>query len=392
MTNEAKIASYFIRNALGTLNETEKEELEAWKQSSEANQQLFEQYNSAEQIALEFRNRTERNKRISGQLEQFVQEQPSAPARGRIHFMHKWKWIAASVVFVLGIGVYVLLENRNDPQQPLPPVSAAQIQPGRDGAVLTLADGNQLSLDSVQNGIIALQDGVTAKVVNGALVYEGNGNSILYNTMTTPKGRQYQLTLPDGTKVWLNAASSIKYPTVFDGNERSVQISGEAYFEVVKNMSRPFRVVVSDRMYIDVLGTSFNVSAYRNETKIYTTLIDGAVRVTASHQENGTVLKPAQQAVWADGSPITVNSHVDTEKVMAWKNGLFNFEGASLEDVMKQIERWYDIEVVYEKGIPDIRFWGKITRDVPLSGMLVALEKTKVRFRLEENRRLVVLP
>ncbi len=130
MTNEAKIASYFIRNALGTLNETEKEELEAWKQSSEANQQLFEQYNSAEQIALEFRNRTERNKRISGQLEQFVQEQPSAPARGRIHFMHKWKWIAASVVFVLGIGAYLLLENRNDPQQPLPPVSAARIQPG----------------------------------------------------------------------------------------------------------------------------------------------------------------------------------------------------------------------------------------------------------------------
>ncbi|WP_127128157.1 FecR family protein [Pseudoflavitalea rhizosphaerae] len=391
MTNEATIASYIIRDLLGILTETEKQELEAWRQSSEANQVLYDQFSSAEQIALEFRNRNERNKRISGQLEQFMQEQKTI-STGRVHIMQKWKWIAASVILVLGIGAYLLMQNRNDTKDPVAKFNAAQIQPGRDGAVLTLADGSQLLLDSVQNGIVALQDGVTAKVVNGALVYEGNGNGILYNTMSTPKGRQYQLTLPDGTKVWLNAASSIKYPTAFTGRERNVQISGEAYFEVAKKSSQPFRVVVDNGMKIDVLGTSFNVNAYQDDNKSYTTLIDGAVRVTAAQIGSSTILKPAQQAVQADGSSLSVSSNVDVEKVMAWKNGVFNFENASLEYVMKEIERWYDIDVVYKNGIPDIKFWGKITKDVPLSGMLIALERTKVHFELENNRTLVVLP
>jgi transmembrane sensor len=391
MTNESKIAAYIIRNALGTLSEAEKAELEAWKTSSIVNQQLFEQYSQAEQILTEFNHRTARNQRISRQLEQFVQDHRATSSP--VHFMQKWKWVAAaSVVFIIGITTFFLFDNKKDPVQSASNITAEQIQPGKDGAILTLADGSQLSMDSIQNGIIALQDGVTARVVNGVLIYEGNGKKIQYNTMSTPKGRQYQLLLPDGTKVWLNAASSIKYPTVFSGKERNVQISGEAYFEVAKNVYQPFRVMVNDRMTIDVLGTSFNVQAYRNETTYYTTLIDGAVRVSADQPGNSTVLKPAQQALLAGEGAIAVSGNVDTEKVMAWKNGLFNFEGASLDEVMKQIERWYDIDVVYEKGIPDIKFWGKITKDVPLSGMLIALEKTKVHFKLENNRTLVVLP
>jgi ferric-dicitrate binding protein FerR (iron transport regulator) len=392
MSNESTIASYIIRNVLGTLTETEKQELEAWRQSSSANQQLYEQYSRVEQIAQEFRKRNERNQRVGGQLEQFIQEQKTTPSTGRIRRMNKWKWIAASVILVLGAGAYLLQENRNDPQQTVASVNAAQILPGRDGAILTLADGRQLSLDSVRNAVVALQDGVTAKVVDGVLVYEGKGNKMQYNTMSTPKGRQYHLTLPDGTKVWLNAASSIKYPTVFSGNERSVQVSGEAYFEVAKNSSQPFRVAVDNGMKIDVLGTSFNVNAYEDDDNSYTTLIDGAVRVTAAEAGNSMILKPAQQAVQAPSSVLSVNSNVDVEKVIAWKNGVFNFENASLADVMKEIERWYDIDVVYKNGIPDIKFWGKITKDVSLSGILIALEKTKVHFKLENNRTLVVLP
>ncbi|MBO9635080.1 MAG: FecR domain-containing protein [Chitinophagaceae bacterium] len=391
MSNEATIASWILRNALGTLNETEKQELEAWRQSSDANRLLYEQYSNAAQIAQEFRLRTERNKRISRHLEAFV-HQPTT-TRGRIHFMQKWKWIAASVVFVMGTGAYFLMENRKDPPSAPASVKAEQIQPGRDGAILTLADGSRLLLDSVQNGIVALQDGVMAKVVNGALVYEGNGNKMQYNTMSTPRGRQYQLTLPDGTKVWLNAASSVKYPTVFIGGERHVQVSGEAYFEVARNSSQPFRVTVSNGMKIDVLGTSFNVNAYQDDDNSYATLIDGAVRVTAAPSGNSTILKPAQQAaVLTTGSVLTVNSKVDMEKVLAWKNGIFNFENVSLEYVMKEIERWYDIKVVYKNGIPDIKFWGKITKDVPLSGILIALEKTRVHFNLENDSTLVVLP
>lgn len=392
MTNEATIADYILRNVLGTLTETEKQELEAWRRSSAANQQLYEQYSSAEQIVHEFRERTKRNKRISANLEQFIQEQNSSPVMGRIRFMNKWKWIAASVVLVLGISTYFLLENQTHRQQPEPLVDAALIKPGRDGAILKLADGSQLSLDSVRNGVVALQDGVTAKVVNGALVYEGNGNKMQYNTMSTPKGRQYHLTLSDGTRVWLNAASSIKYPTVFTGGERRVQISGEAYFEVAKNSTQPFRVEAGNGMQIDVLGTSFNVNAYQDDHNNYTTLMDGAVRVTAAGTGNSAILKPGQQAVQSPGDLISVNNNVDVEKVMAWKNGIFNFENASLEYVMKEIGRWYDIDVVYQNGVPDIKFWGKITKDVPLSGILIALERTKVHFKLENNRTLVVLP
>lgn len=393
MTKEAQIADYIIRNALGTLTDSEKQELEQWTKASAANQQLFDQYSQADQLLSAFNERNARNKRITKQLEQFVQEQKGISHPARVHYIHRWKWVAAaSVIFLLGIAIYFVVDDKKDPPFPSGSITAEQIQPGKEGAVLTLADGSQVSLDSVKNGVIAMQYGVTARVIDGALVYEGSGSQLQYNTMSTPKGRQYQLTLPDGTKVWLNAASSVKYPTVFTGNERNVSISGEVYFEVAKKSSQPFRVAVDRKLTIDVLGTSFNVNAYPDETTLYTTLIDGAVRVTGSKAGNSQVLKPAQQAVLANGESISVNNNVDTDKVLAWKNGVFNFEGASLADVMKQIERWYDIEVVYEKGIPDIKFWGKITKDVPLSGMLIALEKTKVHFKMENNRTLVVLP
>lgn len=393
MTKEAQIADYIIRNALGALTDSEKHELEQWTKASAANQQLFDQYSQAEQLLSAFNERNARNNRITKQLEQFVQEQKGISHPARVHYIHRWKWVAAaSVIFLLSIATYFVVDDKKDPSLPSGSITAEQIQPGKEGAVLTLADGSQVSLDSVKNGVIAMQHGVTARVINGALVYEGSGSQLQYNTMSTPKGRQYQLTLPDGTKVWLNAASSIKYPTVFTGDERNVSISGEVYFEVAKKSAQPFRVAVDRKLTIDVLGTSFNVNAYPDETTLYTTLIDGAVRVTGSQAGNSQVLKPAQQAVLANGATLSVNNNVDTDKVLAWKNGVFNFEGASLADVMKQIERWYDIEVVYEKGIPDIKFWGKITKDVPLSGMLIALEKTKVHFKMENNRTLVVLP
>ncbi|MGN6418111.1 MAG: FecR family protein [Pseudobacter sp.] len=392
MTNEARIAAYMIRNALGTLTDNEKKELDEWRQSSAANQQLFDQYSQAEIILSEFNERNIRNKRLSERLAQFVQEEQTASHPVPVRSMQRWKWaVAASLLLLSGIATWFLMEHSNEGSLPAVTITAEQVQPGKEGAVLTLADGSQLSLDTVKNGVVALQDGVTARVIDGALVYEGQGNPLQYNTMSTPKGRQYQLSLPDGTKVWLNAASSIRYPTVFTGEARNVEITGEAYFEVAKRSSQPFRVTVDKKMKIDVLGTSFNVNAYSNEAKMSTTLIDGAVRVTGSQAGDSKVLKPAQQAVFT-GAALAVTSDVDTDKVMAWKNGIFNFEGASLEDVMKQIERWYDIDVVYEKGIPDIKFWGKITKDVPLSGMLIALEKTKVHFKLENNRTLVVLP
>lgn len=200
--------------------------------------------------------------------------------------------------------------------------------------------------------------------------------------------------LPDGTRVWLNAASSIRYPIIFTGPERQVQMTGEAYFEVAKSKGQPFKVNVIDRAEVAVLGTHFNINAYKVDGGIDATLLEGAVQVairgdSLSKHKTKVVLTPGQQAQVAD--KIHVVPHADTDKIMAWKNGLFNFEGAGLQEVMSQLERWYDIEVLFENGVPDIEFEGKITRDVSLNELLPALKKMGVSYRLE-GRTLTILP
>jgi ferric-dicitrate binding protein FerR (iron transport regulator) len=240
----------------------------------------------------------------------------------------------------------------------------------------------------------------------------------------TPKGRQFSLLLPDGTQVWLNAASSIRYPTTFTEGQRRVEVSGEVYFEIARNTKMPFRASVNNKAEVEVLGTHFNVNAYENEEYINTTLLEGSIKVQAGGaaqpgnndssqvaspdrpdphpaQPSSVILKPGQQALMQVGETtqpamkaqpgITVVD-ADIDQVMAWKNGAFNFNGASLEEVMRQLERWYDIEVIYEKGVPDIRIGGELSRDVSLAGLLKGLKESKVRFRIEEGHRLVVLP
>ncbi|WP_126246249.1 FecR family protein [Chitinophaga rhizosphaerae] len=321
------------------------------------------------------------------------------PAARRLPSIRKWGW-AAAVVLLAASSFLLLKRFANDGTQNRSPSAIAQdFPPGRNGAVLTLANGRNIVLDSLENGMVAHQSGADVVLKNGELAYDKTAatpDEPEFNTMTTPKGRQYQLTLPDGTKVWLNSASSIRFPTAFIGKERRVDIHGEAYFEVAKNAGMPFRVRVGDDMEIEVLGTHFNVNAYENENTYRTTLLEGRVKVTAFPDNSyrgaaSGVIAPGQQAAMSRNAGITVLNNADINKTMAWKNGLFNFEGATLEEVMKQLERWYDIEVIYENGIPDIAFDGKMTKDIPLAGLLVMLEKSKVHFRLE-GRKLVVLP
>ena len=229
-------------------------------------------------------------------------------------FRRRW-WAAASIILVLGIGAYLWSARKKNAA---PAVVAADtrvntpdIPPGKDGAILTLADGSQVVLDSLGSGVIALQNGARAVIKNGELVYDltraGTGG-VAYNTMTTPKGRQFILLLPDGTKVWLNAASSIRYPTVFSGRERKVELTGEAYFEVAKNVRLPFLVNVNDKATVEVLGTNFNVNAYEDEASINTTLLEGSVKV------NGTVIKPGQQVQVPAGR--LVPSGIDRKSVV----------------------------------------------------------------------------
>ncbi|MCK7558434.1 DUF4974 domain-containing protein [Chitinophaga sedimenti] len=250
-------------------------------------------------------------------------------------------------------------------------------------------------LDSLGNGVIGIQNGTKLSLQNGELTYNGGDPTatIIYNNLSTPRGRQFRVLLPDGTKVWLNAASSLRYPTAFVGDKREVAVVGEVYFEVAKNAAQPFIIDVDGKARIQVLGTRFNVNAYANEASIRTTLVDGSVKVFSDEDASFVVLQPGQQAQisHANGSAIKVVSDADVDKAVAWKSGIFNFNNSSLQEVMRQVERWYDIEVVYEKNIPDITFGGKLSNDVSLSGLLQSLKESDVNFRIE-GRKVIVLP
>lgn len=300
---------------------------------------------------------------------------------------------AAAAILVSAIGAWYWLSG---PAQKVPEKQLAtttigkDLPPGKEGAILTLADGSQILLDTVKNGTRLQVNGIAMEMKNGQLLYsEGNTGASAYHTMSTPRGRQFQLQLPDGSQVWLNAASSIRYPSSFSGNERKVEITGEAYLEVAKDANRPFRVVTAAQM-ATVTGTQFNVNAYEDEMQERTTLVEGGVNVNDIASNTTSQLHPGEQAMLKDGK-LTVRK-VDLDEVTAWKNGLFNFVNADIPAVMRQLQRWYNIEVSYEGKIPQREFQGKMQRDLNLSELLLLLEKADVHFRLEENRKLVVTP
>jgi ferric-dicitrate binding protein FerR (iron transport regulator) len=324
-------------------------------------------------------------------LQVALQSDKPAP---RVHFLRRRVWAAASIILVLAAGAWLWTVNKKNIPPPDMTAKPVEIAPGKAGAILTLADGSEVVLDSLGNGVIAQQNGASVVLTNGQLAYTPADNStatMAFNTISTPRGRQFQVTLPDGTQVWLNAASSVRYPTMFSGKERQVEVTGEAYFEVAKNTAMPFRVNVGGKAEITVLGTHFNVNAYENEKAIATTLLEGSVRISSGKQAQPVVLQPGEQArITNTTAGIKVIANADIDKTIAWKNGLFYFEGASLAEIMRQLERWYDIEVVYEKGVPDIQFEGEMTKDVSLNGLLVMLGRTDIRFRLE-GRKLIVM-
>lgn len=300
--------------------------------------------------------------------------------------IRKWSWAAAVAVLLAGAAFLWKTYQPETVQTPVV-VQSTDIAPGTNGAILTLSDGSRVALDSVSNGTITLQGG---KVSGNRLVYENSGKEPVYNTMSTPNARQFQLELPDGTRVWLNAASSIHYPTTFSGTVREVDVTGEAYFEVAHDAGRPFRINVNNKAEVEVLGTNFNVNAYDNESTINTTLLEGSVRVLQHGQ--GVVIKPGQQAQIANGTQpeaIKVIAAANIEKAVAWKDGLFNFNGVKLDEAMRQLERWYDIRVVYENGAPDIELAGKMTRGVSLQGLLIVLKELGVHCTLE-GRTLII--
>ena len=306
-----------------------------------------------------------------------------------------FRWVAAaSFLLMIGIGAYYFIEvSKYREVAKASKMSTSDISaPVKNRAMITLANGQKLFLDSARNGKLFQNDGVAiVKMADGKIAYTGTSKELVYNTLSNPKGSKViDMILADGSHVWLNSGSSLTFPLAFQGNERKVSITGEAYFEVAKNASMPFKVSVAGKCEIAVLGTHFNINSYDDEASINTTLLEGKVKVTGLATGEYFLIAPGQQVQMSSDSKMTINTRPNLEGVMAWKNGYLHFENADLKTIMRQLARWYDVEVVYQGELPKRQFAGELQLDLKLSQMLKILETNNVHFKIEEGKKLLV--
>jgi Fe2+-dicitrate sensor, membrane component len=400
----AELIAKYLNN---DLNDQEKQELDQWVQQSEAHQQFFQQLTGEASLAAIIQEYETSKVLVLDQVKAAIAGDEETKTKV-IPIWRRLRKVAAVAASVLLIGTVVVwyLYRSESTVEATPAVVATTThdkQPATEGAILQLADGKEIVLDDAKDGAIATQGNTQITKEGGLISYNDNkqADKVMYNTLSTPKGKTYKLELSDGSKVWLNAASSIRFPTAFTGWQRNVEITGEVYFEVKKDAEMPFHVTVDQRTTISVLGTSFNVNAYDNEAYVRTTLITGSVKIEAWEQEqrgNSVLLKPGQQALvkntqaaqsYGQSGPITVVDNANIENVMGWMNGYFSLDDLTLEELMREVERWYDVEVVYEKGIPVKAFFGKVNRDLSLLDFMEGLKDWGVRGRLEGNKLII---
>jgi ferric-dicitrate binding protein FerR (iron transport regulator) len=366
--------------------------LKNWINQSEKNRRIFEElsspgfldgkFNRFEQIEAGKRSRW---LRVLDSINTTTREELTAFKH--VVWFRKWQtYVAAAILIMIFIsGAFWFTKRKHadlakTEEKPVPP---QDVKPGQFKAKLTLADGSTIILDSAKSGTLVQQDGTNVINKDGKLVYEKGGqtNKVLYNTLSTAKAQTYATVLSDGSKVWLNSESSIRYPVAFTGDVRKVEITGEAYFEVAHS-SRPF-IVSAAGMDVEVLGTHFNINSYAEEPTMKTTLLEGKVRIhSANHTE--AILKPGEQAIVRHGKDdkISVTKDVDVDAEVAWRFGYFNFDNVDLKTMMRQLERWYDVEVEYQGEVPDGEFFGKIPRELTLSQVLNGLQNQDVHFKV----------
>ncbi len=401
-----------IKYLKGQLTDPEKEQLESWLNENEQNRTLFTKLTEEHFIGheLEVFRLLEKDtdwEKILSEIKDQEKIQVS-------YIGYRWMRYAAAVILMVGVGVGIYSYKHSFTNKPAE-VADVKIVPGGNKAVLVLEDGKRITLDDADQGEIARQANmIITKTGDGQLVYDVSASAIpgkggkmkQYNAVTTPRGGQYRIVLPDGSKVWLNAASSLRFPTKFDAHCRLVELKGEAYFEINPLKNRvagkgkrvPFRVVSGEHM-VEVLGTHFNVSSYEDERMITTTLLEGKVRVVRAEpgepprKQVGVMLKPGEQSVMSLREPEKIREisvrPVDTEETVAWKNGQFQFRDADLPTIMRQIARWYDVDVQFQGKLPDTKFRGKISRDVPVAELLKILQTSGVNFKTE-GRKIII--
>jgi ferric-dicitrate binding protein FerR (iron transport regulator) len=382
-----RLVQLIVRQLSNELSAEEAVELENWAAGDPNNRLLLGKMSNADEV--------ERELNVWRNIE---------PDRGYVRWLSEMRFrnrrrvvriVGWSVAASLLAAVAVVTLNKQSYKELITTPTVAShhqtVLPGRNTATLTLGNGSQIILDSAAKGELAVQGKTRLmKSDSGSLSYmaaaDGKEEAMTYNVLTTPRSGQYQLTLPDGSKVWLNNVSSLRYPTAFLGKDRTVELTGEAYFEVRHDVTKPFRVRINGES-VEVLGTSFNIMAYPEETA-QTTLLTGAVRVASGRQT--VELTPDEQAQLQNTGSLKVVRNVPSQDIVSWKNGFFYFGRASFEAVMRQLARWYDVDVVYEGKVPDLEFGGKIDRSLPLNELLKFLDKNQVHFRLE-GRRIIVL-
>jgi transmembrane sensor len=320
-------------------------------------------------------------------------DQPKPDQPGTKTPIRLWPRIAAAAAVLLIVSIGSLFIFRKRPVQRLveshPPKN--DIFPAGTRATLTLIDGRTIPLDSAGIHTLARQGDATISSLNGQLIYNINSGhpstiqneSMASNTLTTRPGEHYALVLPDGTKVWLNAASSITYPVVFDGNERKVNASGEVYFEIVHNARQPFRIAVKNEIIEDI-GTHLNINAYDDEPAINTTLLEGSIKVTKGSAS--AILTPGQQAMMRPNDSVFQIKNVDADMAVAWKNGYFYFDRADIQTVMRELARWYNVQVIYKGDIPKRTFKGKVYRNINASEALNILSYFGAHFLIEGKK------
>lgn len=382
----------FLRNEL---SDTEYAALQQWIEASNTNKEQFEELTDTERLIEKIRAWRE-----AGTSEELVWQRIESylyPKPRKIYQLN-WVKIAAAIILVIGFATIWYWVNQGRDKKDLPQVvkrdtdHTNDVLPGGFKAKLQLADGTTIILDSAINGKLRDQGSTAIMNKDGHLMYTtttGNGkeNAPVFNTLYTSNGETYMLTLSDGSKVWLNAASSIKYPVVFTEQDRRVEIQGEAYFEVVADATKPF-IVDASGTEIKVLGTHFNVNAYGDETAIKATLLEGKINITSVGSGSTKTLHPGQQArVDANGN-MKIAADVDLEEVMAWKNEKFVFDNTNIQVIMKQLERWYDLETVFVSNeVKKYPFNGEISRYTNASKVLNLLEKTGfIHYKIEGKK------
>jgi len=380
-----RIKELVIKNLYAGLDAAEQKELEEWINKSEKNKEAIEEFLDATSLKKGIGSFYATKRRVWQKLLQTIEDEKAVPVRRR-----NWHWVAAAAVIICITvsGYFIFLNNSkhaNAKTQANTEHLQNNIKPGSYKAKLVLADGTEIVLDSATLGKLAQQGNAAVVNQDGKLVYipGASGDEVVYNTVKTARGETYSLVLADGSKVWLNAASTIRFPVSFTGNERRVDITGEAYFEVAKDAERRF-IVTANGITTEVFGTHFNVNTYRNELATRVTLLEGNIQVNKNN------VLPGQQAVVNDNGHLEITGNIDLEQAVAWKNGEFQFgDKTDIKTAMRQVERWYDIEVEY-RGSFNSHIGGSISRSASLPKILKMLEKTgAVKFEIQDQRIIV---